>query len=438
MPSLAVTNLQQPLGYATGSQGLIGRSTPSSTGEMPPGTPPTGSHPGSAMSPAPGPSESYGPSPGQGSGSGDHYTHYRGTGFNASGNIESSPEPTPLTNSSFAAPRTAPMPALFVTTQGLASSTALHTSLDNVPELSHTTDYSSWTSASDSTHSNGSEGPRRRQWRHAHHSSLDWPTSASLLPAIARRELTAGGVGLETMATPYYMPATTFPMSPHMAPPQTTYHPLINEQMVPDFSDEQTQSFLDPSMAQHSTIHQRAAMRRATPPTSTSASGSASDALIAPAPLPHPINALIMTRHKEMVMDDDSTGVGMGSMDGDSPHWGHDDSTGLVTSSTLSPMGGCSMNSVPTTMARLSRSVQNAIPAYLDVYWEHFHKLYPVVHRHTFEGQSEEVLRCAMAAVATQFLNGKEDRIRGSQLHEFAWQEAKRVSYNSTCEDLRE
>jgi hypothetical protein len=36
-----------------------------------------------------------------------------------------------------------------------------------------------------------------------------------------------------------------------------------------------------------------------------------------------------------------------------------------------------------------------------------------------------------MAAVATQYLNSKEDRTRGNQLHEFAWHEAKRVSRES-------
>lgn len=405
MPGLTVTNLQQqqqqPMGYATSSQGLVGHSTPSSGGEIVPSPPPTGSHPGSNMSPAPGPSENYGPSPGQGSGSGGNYTHYRVSGLTMSGNnnIESSPEPAPLTDSSFAAPRTAPMPALFVnTTQGLASSTAVHTSLDNVPELSHATDYSPWTSASESTYSNGSEVPRRRHWRHVHHSSLDWQTSAGLMPAMARRELATGGVDLETMtATPYYMPATTFPMSPHMAPPQTAYHPLLNEQ---------PQSFLDQSA----------------PPASMTASGTGSDALVTPALLPpHPISALSMARRKEMVILDDGNGDS-------SPHWPQDDSTGVVGGSGVSTLADCSSMNATHIPAPLPRSVRNAIPGYLEVYWKRFDRLHPVVHRPTFEAQGgqDDVLRCAMAAIGTQFLSGKEDRIRGSQLHEHAWQEVKK------------
>jgi hypothetical protein len=52
----------------------------------------------------------------------------------------------------------------------------------------------------------------------------------------------------------------------------------------------------------------------------------------------------------------------------------------------------------------------------------------PLIHRQTFEAAPEDVLKCAMAAVATQHLDNREDRTRGNQLHEFAWQEVKRVS----------
>lgn len=77
----------------------------------------------------------------------------------------------------------------------------------------------------------------------------------------------------------------------------------------------------------------------------------------------------------------------------------------------------------------LSRPIRNAISKYLDVYWERFDVLFPLVHRRSFELAPDDILRCAMAAVATQYLDGKEDRIKGSQLHEFAWQEVQRVSF---------
>ena len=75
----------------------------------------------------------------------------------------------------------------------------------------------------------------------------------------------------------------------------------------------------------------------------------------------------------------------------------------------------------------LPRSVRNAIPEYLDLYWKRCDTLFHLVHCRA-ANSSDELLRCAMAAMATQCLPGKEDRIRGNQLHEFAWQEVRRVS----------
>ncbi|KAJ6783340.1 hypothetical protein PWT90_04339 [Aphanocladium album] len=71
----------------------------------------------------------------------------------------------------------------------------------------------------------------------------------------------------------------------------------------------------------------------------------------------------------------------------------------------------------------LSQSVREAVPVYLEVYWNKVHPMYPIIHRHTFEkaleamSESTDVLQCAMAAVATQFLGHEDHRINGSQLH---------------------
>lgn len=114
----------------------------------------------------------------------------------------------------------------------------------------------------------------------------------------------------------------------------------------------------------------------------------------------------------------------------------------------------------PAVASTLSRATRNAIPAYLDVYWARLHPLLPIVHRPSFDeaialadgamegetgsarktsktssmfattmaGPGAEVLRCAMAAIATQYFDTKDDHIRGNQLHEHVWLEAKRVS----------
>lgn len=84
---------------------------------------------------------------------------------------------------------------------------------------------------------------------------------------------------------------------------------------------------------------------------------------------------------------------------------------------------------IPVSMAiPLPAPVRAAIPRYVEEYWARVDPVLPLVHRRLFEAGPEDVLKCAMAAVATQHLACREDRNRGAQLHEFAWHEVKRVS----------
>ena len=138
-------------------------------------------------------------------------------------------------------------------------------------------------------------------------------------------------------------------------------------------------------------------------------------------------------RQKEVAIS--GVDVGMGGMfalsGGSSPNWGSNSpGTSILAMPGLGSMGAC-MPGMAMVMP-LQRAVRSAIPSYLEVYWTRFHDVYPIVHRRSVEGAGEDVLRCAMAAIATQFYDGKEDRVRGNQLHEYAWQEAKRVSELST------
>ncbi|KAJ2992599.1 hypothetical protein NUW58_g2110 [Xylaria curta] len=71
-----------------------------------------------------------------------------------------------------------------------------------------------------------------------------------------------------------------------------------------------------------------------------------------------------------------------------------------------------------------SAAALNAIPRYLDVYWKRFDTLFPLVHRRSLEKAADPILRCAMAAVGSQFLRSKEDRINSHILHGYALQEA--------------
>ncbi|KAI5462680.1 fungal-specific transcription factor domain-containing protein [Mariannaea sp. PMI_226] len=79
----------------------------------------------------------------------------------------------------------------------------------------------------------------------------------------------------------------------------------------------------------------------------------------------------------------------------------------------------------------LSRAARDAIPSYLEVYWQKVHPLYPIVHRATFDSVTEDtaevydLLRCAMAAVAAQYIPDKTHRMRGAELHNYAWHKSK-------------
>ncbi|KOS20373.1 hypothetical protein ESCO_005493 [Escovopsis weberi] len=81
----------------------------------------------------------------------------------------------------------------------------------------------------------------------------------------------------------------------------------------------------------------------------------------------------------------------------------------------------------------VSREIRSAIPAYLEVYWDKAHSMSPFIHRPTFEDTSFtdpehlDILQCAMAAMATQFLDHREHRDNGHQLHAFAWERSKMV-----------
>lgn len=404
-----VGTLPTRTGHPSSSHGYGDSSTPAqSRSEIPPATPPTGSHSGSTMSPPPGSSgDAYGSPIGHQASDLGGYTIHPG--------MSSSPEPP-----SYAfIPRTPQMPAY------VASSSALHTA-GELPALEHATDISSWPS-SDDTYSNNSDMPSRgTHWRPAHQTLIDWQANANLLsayPTGARREISTSG-SLEAMSTPYFVSAA-FPVSPQLAPhiaaPHISYETLITEPLLSTgFADEQTRALLDPAIA---SLHQRSSSVRSPPPaTSVSTSGQLADTLVTPAPLHPRIDPMAQARHKELVME-------VLGADGGSPQWngGSTGGSGIPTGSGLPSLSGCGVGGLGT-VTPLPRSVRNAIPIYLDVYWERFHVHYPIVHRWSSEGAEEEVLRCAMAAIATQFMNGKEDRIRGSQLHEYAWQEAKRVS----------
>ncbi|KAF5704008.1 zinc finger zas1 [Fusarium mundagurra] len=91
-----------------------------------------------------------------------------------------------------------------------------------------------------------------------------------------------------------------------------------------------------------------------------------------------------------------------------------------------------SLLSTPDLMPlSLPTATRDSIPTYLETYWEHVHPKNPIIHKHTYEDVPEEetehvqVLQCAMAALATQYVPNADDRMKGAQLHAYAWQKSK-------------
>lgn len=426
------------------SQGFQGTSATSSISAMDvtPGTPPSESRARSTMSPQSGAGGAYGPSSGRGS----NYSFEVSPLPPHQSSMESSPDPPtyePVDTSMI--PRTAPMP-IFVPTRGLPVPTAIHGSLDNPPDLMPPNEYSPWTSPSDleSTFSTPNDRPsQRRQMQQISQDSLVWPANSNFLasfPTAARQEISTSG-GLATMATTQYFVSNGFSVSPHVAPvSHNAYNPLLDGAILSDYADEQGQSLLDPLIGGHHAMsHQRSSsVRSQTPEISIATSGQTADTLVTPAPLSSRMNPMLQGRQKTYVLEGGNQDgqLGMHSTGGTS-YWKANipEGPGIFTGTGLKT--GCA-NGGMTMVTPLPRSVRNAIPSYIDIYWERFHPFYPIIHRQVFEQQGEDVLRCAMAAIATQFSNGQEDRIRGAQLHDYAWQEAKRVSHNASTQTIND
>ncbi|KAB5539355.1 hypothetical protein GE09DRAFT_315852 [Coniochaeta sp. 2T2.1] len=344
---------------------------------------------------------------------------------------------------SFQQPRTTP--SVFAT-QGV-SLPSLSIPDNNPPDLYHPgPDASPWaSSASDSTYSTPvSDNARNpRFWLGRHRSpTSDWPSNTHLLapyPNPTSRNPSRGG-SLDSISA---APAPAIFANPFqasqfsaVAPQDPNYGTMLDVPMAGFGTAEHGGGMISsPSPSLTFRPHHRhstslSSMRTAAPHTSA--------ALITSMPAIPDRTTVINTlnRQKEHLVNMTNShetfmsgGLGFnilgefGAGFGDVSPGG----TGLLAALDL-PMTGCGMPGIVLSSQQLPRQVLSAVPNYIEVYWQFFHKLYPIVHRPSFESAGEDVLRCAMAAIATQFLDTKEDRLRGNQLHEHAWQELKRVS----------
>ncbi|KAI2776893.1 hypothetical protein F4815DRAFT_448900 [Daldinia loculata] len=269
-------------------------------------------------------------------------------------------------------PRTSsPFPSMFMDTAILPQTLPSLTIPDNSipPGLVHAGhDGSPWpSSASESTYSTPSEiGHRRHNMNTQGYESptSDWP--------LYSHNMQSPGGGLEVSTTAAFF-GTAF----------SSTAPNIDQALnlpVP-FSDEQ--SFVDQQ------YHPYSSVRSPTPPTiSLSAQSNENLVTLAAPSIPDAASAGARQKGSTMLL---------GTLQG----------AAFLTANTLPP------------------HVRNAIPKYLQAYWKSFDTLFPVVHRKSVKTAADEVLRCAMAAVGAQYLQGKDDRIRANELHEFAWKEVK-------------
>ncbi|XXH03486.1 choline-phosphate cytidylyltransferase [Hypoxylon texense] len=255
---------------------------------------------------------------------------------------------------------------------GLPSLTIPDNSLP--PGLVHTGhDGSPWpSSASESNYSTPSEISHRRNIPREYESpTSDWQNHSFY--SGASPNLHSPGAGLDTIATsaPFFGAA----FSP-------TAHNIDHALGLPmPFADDNTSFVEHPQQ-----YHPYSSVRSPTPPT-ISLSAQPAETLVT---LAAPIS--------------DAASMG-GRQKGSTMLLGPLRGAAFLTANTLSP------------------HVRKAIPKYLEVYWKRFDTLFPLVHRKSIKTAADEVLCCAMAAIGTQFLQGKEDRIRGNELHEFAWKE---------------
>jgi len=228
------------------------------------------------------------------------------------------------------------------------------------PGLSYTQENSPWcSSASDSTYSTQSDGPRNLpQWTHRGRSASiatipDWSAATTHWPSnaasVTSQELRSPPFDsmLDQYDTPY--------MSPRMTPPFRGHH------------------LLDVPGGSFGGIYMESV---GTPALSTYIK-----------PLAQPFSA-----SAPRISDPGSAGANRGAK-----------AVVLEMFDT-------------TTMS--SYGAQPQVETYLSSYWQNFHRLFPIIHRPTFDRTEDNLLKTAMAAIGTQYHDSPEARAKGAELNE--------------------
>ncbi|KAH9900237.1 hypothetical protein F4778DRAFT_782345 [Xylariomycetidae sp. FL2044] len=268
-------------------------------------------------------------------------------------------------------PRTYPF---YMETQGLSHALPSLTIPDsNIPGLLPPSEASPWASSTpDSNFSTPSEGHNQPV------PTQDW-SSSHLYHSGPSSGLHSPDGGLDVMTS-----GNAFFLQPFSSPPHHVTSSFDPSMEFPMSIPEEHALLENP--------HSYSSVRSPTPPT-LSLTGQSAETLVTTAAPSFADTSAALGRHKN-------------------------------TSGLLGPYAGA----VFATALTMPKGLRSSIPQYLEVYWKRFHTFFPLVHRRTFETGANEFLRCAMAAVGTQFLEGKVNRENGSRLHELASQEARRYT----------
>ncbi|TVY56525.1 Zinc finger protein klf1 [Lachnellula cervina] len=229
-----------------------------------------------------------------------------------------------------------------------------------IPSLSYTQDNSPWcSSASDSSFSNHSDGPRNgRQWRGQSPSVADWPVSAG-----------------PTQWSPHGIPTA----------PQDIRSPEFD----PSILDQYETSYTSPRM---------------TPPSRNQLLGVPSS--YGGYTYMESVGTPALSTYNKPIAQLSSASPSRVSNAG---------LASINAPRAKTQLGRINANSTIIT----NYQAQPHLDTYLISYWQHFHSLFPIVHRPTFiSNEDNHLLTSAMAAIGSQYQNTPEARTAGSELNE--------------------
>ncbi|KAH6617280.1 hypothetical protein F5144DRAFT_498755 [Chaetomium tenue] len=270
-----------------------------------------------------------------------------------------------------------------------------------------------------------------------------WARHRSPYPSAAPRGLPSSGPGLE--ASPSFADSSFMnPYSDHRQATDSTFDGTLTVPSSLEYTTASAGHHHPPLSAtsngtirahQHQHSNSISSLRGQTPPMDASSHGPSGPIYASASHLPRHLDpAVDLDRRKGLLHHDllDShvamdlgLSVGYAAASPGTDNASH--SSDLVPELDLAFIGGCALPGPPSITIPLPGPVRAAIPRYIEVYWAQVDPIFPFIHYQSFQAGSEDVLKCAMAAVATQHLDNREDRTRGNQLHEFAWQEVKRI-----------